>query len=298
MNFPGIFHRINYRIVDRILDGRMKRAGLHQRVADLPAFTIRYWDSENGKPPLVLMQAFTAENKFTWQKQVKGLAKKFRLIIPNLVHFGGSTAKHPEYNVQEQVNALAALLGFLKTGPVFICGASYSGIVSTEFARQFPDRVRSLALIAMPVKYITDADRARTYAHFGVSNRISLLVPDDHRMVRNLISLAYHKPPFIPLYILKSIYLNLYLRQKEDRKKVLEAFDREQPVFDAKDYRFNFPVLLVWGAEDRMVPLSAGKKLAQHMGSNTRLEIFESCGHLPNLEKPEQFNELLTGFFS
>ena len=45
------------------------------------------------------------------------------------------------------------------------------------------------------------------------------------------------------------------------------------------------PVLLVWCREDRIVPLSIGQRLAREL-SNARLEIIETCGHVPQEEEP------------
>jgi len=55
------------------------------------------------------------------------------------------------------------------------------------------------------------------------------------------------------------------------------------------------PVLVVWGAEDRLLPrpvvLEALAKLA-----NVRVEIFHECGHWPQMEKAEEFNRLALEF--
>ena len=55
------------------------------------------------------------------------------------------------------------------------------------------------------------------------------------------------------------------------------------------------PTLIVWGRNDRVVPVPAAlayKKRIDH----AELVIFDHCGHLPQLERPERFNRVLEDF--
>jgi pimeloyl-ACP methyl ester carboxylesterase len=57
------------------------------------------------------------------------------------------------------------------------------------------------------------------------------------------------------------------------------------------------PTLIVWGRNDRVVPV-AGAHEYEQLIPNTRLEVWEDTGHLPMLERPARFNELLEEFLS
>jgi len=57
----------------------------------------------------------------------------------------------------------------------------------------------------------------------------------------------------------------------------------------------NIPVLIVWGRQDRSVPLESGQAMHRILGGS-RLEILEDAGHLPNFEQPELFNEMAVEF--
>ena len=54
------------------------------------------------------------------------------------------------------------------------------------------------------------------------------------------------------------------------------------------------PALVVWGDDDRIVPLSAGRRYAEAL-PNARLEIIPDCGHLIELERPDALADLLVG---
>lgn len=55
------------------------------------------------------------------------------------------------------------------------------------------------------------------------------------------------------------------------------------------------PVLIVWGEEDRVIPLSRGREL-HAMLHGSRMEVIAGCGHIPHLEKPDIFNALVMEF--
>ena len=57
------------------------------------------------------------------------------------------------------------------------------------------------------------------------------------------------------------------------------------------------PTLLVWGDSDPLFPL-AHARLAQRRIVGSRLEVMRNCGHVPQLEYPERFNEVLLSFLS
>jgi pimeloyl-ACP methyl ester carboxylesterase len=59
--------------------------------------------------------------------------------------------------------------------------------------------------------------------------------------------------------------------------------------------KITIPTLLVHGAEDGIVPAS-GAERAHHLIKNSRIEIIPRCGHLPPVENPELFNQLVEDF--
>jgi len=58
------------------------------------------------------------------------------------------------------------------------------------------------------------------------------------------------------------------------------------------------PTLVVWGRNDRVVPVPAALSYKRRIGENAQLEIFDECGHVPQMERPARFNRLLERFLS
>jgi pimeloyl-ACP methyl ester carboxylesterase len=58
------------------------------------------------------------------------------------------------------------------------------------------------------------------------------------------------------------------------------------------------PTLIVWGRNDRVVPVPAAFAYEKRIGDNAELIIFDRCGHVPMLERPVRFNRVLRTFLA
>ena len=61
--------------------------------------------------------------------------------------------------------------------------------------------------------------------------------------------------------------------------------------------RVQVPLMVVWGAQDRILPVSHAHR-ASESAPHARVEIFDECGHWPHMEKASRFNELVLEFLS
>jgi pimeloyl-ACP methyl ester carboxylesterase len=64
---------------------------------------------------------------------------------------------------------------------------------------------------------------------------------------------------------------------------------------DGKLSSIHSPTLVVWGRQDELIPLASGEKLRDGI-TGAKLVVFEQCGHVPQLEKPAEFNQALLEF--
>lgn len=55
------------------------------------------------------------------------------------------------------------------------------------------------------------------------------------------------------------------------------------------------PVLIVWGERDTIIPMASGQLLHDSI-ADSRFEVIRGAGHIPHLQKPEEFNRLVTEF--
>jgi pimeloyl-ACP methyl ester carboxylesterase len=81
--------------------------------------------------------------------------------------------------------------------------------------------------------------------------------------------------------------------REESYRKTLEASvaqDRNAPIENIR-----VPTLVVGGDEDKVYPVQIARDLAKRI-PGAELVIMKGAGHLPNIERPERFNEILLDF--
>ena len=61
--------------------------------------------------------------------------------------------------------------------------------------------------------------------------------------------------------------------------------------------RVSVPTLIVWGTEDKIIPVDSGRRLHEAI-PGSQLEVIPGCGHLPHVEKPDEFSRLLLAHLS
>ena len=59
----------------------------------------------------------------------------------------------------------------------------------------------------------------------------------------------------------------------------------------------NRPTLIIWGRDDKLIALSFGERFHQEI-ANSQLRIIDSCGHMPQVECPDEFASAVLQFFS
>jgi len=287
-----------YNLANKHIYHIFNKNGLSYHSILLNNYTINYWDSGNEKPVLILLHGFGASTEFQWYKQVKDLSVNYRLILPNLLYFGGSTSNTPSYSIKNQVEAIQLLIDKLNVKTFDLCGVSYGGAVAAELALASQDKIKKLILVDSPVKYFNDEDIKSIAEKFKVSGLIDLLVPKSYKGLKTLLKIAFVKPPLAPAFILKDMFNNMYNKQVEDKKGLLISVDNEKEFYANQNYPFQFPELLVWGEQDKLIPLHIGKQLQEHIGENARLVIIPKAAHMPILEQAKQFNKIILEFLT
>ena len=59
----------------------------------------------------------------------------------------------------------------------------------------------------------------------------------------------------------------------------------------------NLDTLLVWGKEDTIVPIDSARIYNESI-PGSKIEVFENCGHRPEIEKSEEFTQKVLQFLS
>jgi pimeloyl-ACP methyl ester carboxylesterase len=270
----------------------MKNADLmlHYEVLD-SSEQIEYWDSgDTNKPTLLLVHGFGASTKYQWYKQVKLLTEKYRVIAPNLNYFGRTIPAGPDYSVAGQVNTLESLLTHLEVDTCSLIGVSYGGLVSAELAHQTERVIPKMILFDTPTKFGDSSDLTDVMNYFEAPSIEELFAPSEPEGLNKLFFMATGKSRSMPAKFLVEFHEKSYSYNLEDKRKLITGLLADMDMFRKREYHFDMPILLIWGAEDKVVPLETGKQLSAYFGENGNLKVVDGAAHMPNMTHKREFN--------
>ena len=235
-------------------------------------------------PAVLLLHGFGA-NLHTWDAWAGLLESDRRVIRLDLPGFG-LTGPDPTGNYRDPraVAILTALLDDLRLDRVDVIGSSMGGRVAWRFAADRPELVRRLVLMA-PDGLASHGLEYDTPARVPLLlNLLPYVLPTP--LLRATLANAYADPAKLRPETLE-LYRDMILAPGV-RRAVLDrtrghVLDRPEPILA----RIAAPVLLLWGEQDRMVPLSAAP-VFQAALRNERLVALPGLGHVPMEEDPER----------
>ena len=107
---------------------------------------IAYRTAGNG--PVLLLLHGMAGSSATWRSVMPALARRFRVVAPDLLGHGDSATPRAEYSVSAHANVMRDLLVRLGCERATIVGQSFGGGVAMQLAYQFPARCERLVLVS------------------------------------------------------------------------------------------------------------------------------------------------------
>jgi pimeloyl-ACP methyl ester carboxylesterase len=233
------------------------------------------------------------------------LSQRYRVHAPDLPGFGSSgKPARGGYNARWFAEAMLSLMDEQHISSAHVVGNSMGGRIAIEMALMAPDRIRGLGLLCPAVAWVKR----------GFSPLVRLMRPElgllphafSHRTVaaqfwsmlgdRDLIDPAvadvmvsefrriYHSPGARLAFL--SSARNIYLEAPFGRRG-----------FYPRLAALESPSLFMWGTHDRLIPAAFGRHVQKWLPSAEQVTL-EHCGHIPQVERPEETNERLLDFFA
>jgi len=236
-----------------------------------------------GRPPLVFLHGWGASHKF-WKWQFGAFSPRWRCLAPDLPGFGLSGKPGRDYSVEALARWVGSFLDALRIGRATVVGHSMGGTLALLFALASPDRVERIAA-SNPVVRGSDAFPAETrFLMLPGIRRLAFLLARWTRMRRWVTRNFSHVQKLEP-ELAEDVARGTF-RSMVDSYRSLLRLDLV-PRLGA----LAVPALAVGTDEDRVV--AAGQ---YELVAPARKVLIPGTGHLPILERPEEFNRILDGF--
>jgi pimeloyl-ACP methyl ester carboxylesterase len=237
--------------------------------------------------PVILLHGFGGST-YSWRRIVPALAASFHVVAIDLNGFGYTQRPRTfeSYTREGQAALVLRVMDALGFQSAHLMGHSYGGGLSLFLAARHPERVRSLVLVDSSAP--TYADDRRSLAASvkplsGLFLRSFVLRP---RNVRRALRHSFYDDSLVTPELVREYYERLRIEGVAEAYYGLTApaHAASEPVVLEK---IEVPALVVWGAEDELIPAEGGRRAAARM-PHGEFVLIERAGHVPMEEKPEE----------
>ena len=253
-------------------------------------FTLHYLEAGSG-PPVVLLHGLGGDGS-RWRPNIEPLAKDFHVFALDQIGFGRSDKPLANYNTGMLAEFLVGFLKAVNVPKASLVGNSMGAGVALYTAVHHPHVVDRIVLAdgggfraaaaAPPAPPTPDALRRRQLQNSTTREE-----------TREFFKILFHDKSLVTEQMVDE-QLAMRLRSAFTITKMQEAGDRcsltEEQVRGVKA-----PTLIVWGRYDELANPAGADRLERTI-PGARKTIIDNCGHMPQLEKADEFNRVVREF--
>ncbi len=249
--------------------------------------------------PIVCLHGLGA-NTYTWRHFITPFSRNNKLILVDFRGFGASPKPHDtHYSIEEHAYDIYKLVIEDDLTRLTLIGNSFGGgvalLVALRLCEEKPARLSKLVLIdsggykeylpgylKLLRSFLGGASIKLTPSKAAAKSVLRFSYFDRSRITEGQVS-AYTAPIAMP----GGRHALLQTAKQCIPPNIDEIIDKLKNI--------TVPTLILWGRQDRVVPLRVGELLHRAIPNST-LEVIEECGHVPQEEKPEETIARITRF--
>ncbi len=245
---------------------------------DVDGVHVRYRETGSG-PAVVMIHGYGASLE-SWASVAPPVASHHRVIAIDLKGFGWTSRPEGDYSPAAQADLVWHVLDKLGVDDVAIVGHSWGTSVSLAMAVQHPTRVRRVALYDA---YVYD-DQVPSFFRWAQKSGLGELLFGlfyTERM-EDRAPLAYYDERWVTQARVERVEDSMD-RPGTTAAALAVARGHHFAALHEQLRGFAKPVLLLWGAQDQVTPVSFAYRLVNEL-QNAKLEVYQHCGHIPMVE--------------
>jgi pimeloyl-ACP methyl ester carboxylesterase len=271
-----IFYRYPLWVADQQIRFHLWREGVKSEYVEAGGYRLHYFEAlpANGQAgtPLVLVHGLGARGE-DWAAMIPALAAQgFHVYAPDLLGYGRSPKPDVDYSISLEEQTVALFMQAVHVPRADVGGWSMGGWIVMKLALDHPEMVDRLVIY----------DSAGVY--FPATWEPELFTPADVVGVKKLIGMLTPKPRPLPNFAAEAALRKLE-RNAWVIRRSMTAMTNGRDLLDFRLYQISQPMLIVWGAQDELIPLSAGEAIHKSVPQSV-LNIVDGCGHLAPAECP------------
>lgn len=253
---------------------------------------------EKGKGDNIILLNGIAASIFTWRHLIDILSREFHVFGIDYSGTGLSEKKERKYSINIFTEQIIDLMNYFNMDKCILVGNSLGGEAALNIAIKYPDMVKGLILIDSAgyqenkevTKFLVRLSR------FKITSRL-LNFCMSRKFVKKIIKWGLYNDEIVNYDMVDGYYKPM------KTKGGLKAFIDLVKNLSFTEFNYNevknieIPTLIIWGRDDKWIPLSDGYRLKKDI-KNSELIIIEDCGHGPQEEKPGYVSLLIKDFIN
>ncbi|MDB5500802.1 MAG: alpha/beta hydrolase [Tardiphaga sp.] len=242
------------------------------------------------RTPLVFLHGIGGAAR-GWRAQLDAFGNRYHAIAWDMPGYGGSQPL-PVTSIPTLADALKDFLAQLGAVKPVLVGHSIGGMIVQQFLVSYPD-LAGAAVLAQTTSAFgsSDGEWQRNFidSRVGPLDRGETMVSMAPKLVQDLIGDA---PSAEGIALARDCMASVKPETYRSSMQAMIGFDLRKNIADIK-----VPTLLLSGSKDNNAPAKTMAKMATFVKGSTYVEL-EGVGHLANMERPAEFNEVLADFLS
>jgi 3-oxoadipate enol-lactonase len=225
-----------------------------------------------------------------WKTQIDFFSKDFRIICYDIRGHGNSGTGDGQYSIDLFVDDLVSLLDHLNIPQAILCGLSMGGYIALRTFDLFPERVKGLILCETKSHSDSNSEKTKRFRQIKELKASGTTLFASERAASLFNREAFSNNPELVSEIRNILESNsiaalcgtlLALASRVDTGECLK--------------KINVPTLILAGEnDDKSLPLDG--QYLNHFIAGSKLEIISGAGRLSNMEKSDDFNNILAQF--
>jgi pyruvate dehydrogenase E2 component (dihydrolipoamide acetyltransferase) len=267
-----------------------KRDTLQYLFTEVGGLRVRYADRGFGDSVVLLLHGFGGDLD-NWMFNLDSLAEKHRVLALDLPGHGQSVKTNVDPSLSGMATFVRKFLDVLSVSSVHVVGHSMGGAIAMQLASDSPETVKSLGLICSAgLGPDINSDYLRGFVEAQSQQELKLVLQQ-----------LFADESLVNLQLVNDL---LNYKRIDGVEATLNALSEtlisagEQTFLIDKIVASGIPVLVIWGKQDRIIPVSHAQNYSAAGGSCVEVEIFDSAGHMVQMEKAHDVNRSLLNFLA
>jgi pimeloyl-ACP methyl ester carboxylesterase len=273
----------------------MKKETINHFNMKLSGINVYYelYTNDINKPVAVLIHGFLSSS-FSYRRLIPMLKNDYTVLAVDLPPFGKSEKSvRFEYSYKNLARLVIHLLERLQIKETILVGHSMGGQIALNIVKQRPDLVKKIILLCSS-GYMNRAQLPLIFSsympYFYLWVKYWLARQDVMQNLRNVV----HDHSLIDDEMMEG-YIQPFYDDRIFMALTRMIRDREGDLPSEDLRKIETPSLIIWGEEDRVVPVEVGKRLHQDLPNSTFFSLVKT-GHLVPEEKPKHVFDYMMEF--